>query len=46
MVIKINDIEGKVIKIDSIALTIETKDNTYVIPAKKLISEVVEIVEA
>ncbi len=46
MVIKINDIEGEVVKVDSIAITITTKDNkTIVIPAKKLISETVEIIK-
>jgi len=46
MVIKINDIQGTVLKVDSIAITIETTDNKIiVIPAKKLISETVEIIK-
>ena len=45
MVIKINDIQGKVLKVDSIAITLKTAENKLiVIPAKKLISETVEII--
>ncbi|MBL4669689.1 MAG: hypothetical protein JKY30_10570 [Flavobacteriales bacterium] len=45
MVIKINEIQGTVLKVDSIAITIESDGRKIVIPAKKLISETVEIIE-
>lgn len=45
-IIKINDVVGTVVKVDSIAITLKTDGNkTVIIPAKKLISETVEIIE-
>ena len=44
--IKINDITGEVIKIDSIAITLLTDDDRkIIIPCKKLVSEEVEILK-
>ena len=41
--IKINGTKGKVIKIDSISITLQLEDKQIVIPAKKMISEEVEV---
>ena len=45
MVIKINNIEGTVVKVDTLAITIQTEGRKVVIPVKNLISETVEILE-
>ncbi len=45
MVIKINDIKGTVVKVDTLAITIQAESKKIVIPVKKLISETVEIIE-
>jgi hypothetical protein len=45
MVIKINNIEGTVVKVDTLSITIQAEKKKIVVPVKKLISETVEIIE-
>ena len=45
MIIKINDIQGTVIKVDTLTITIQAENKKVVIPVKKLISETIEIIE-
>tara|TARA_B100000809_G_C15125228_1_gene525961 strand:- start:1080 stop:1910 length:831 start_codon:yes stop_codon:yes gene_type:complete len=45
MIIKINDIEGTVVKVDTLTITIKNEGKKIVIPVKKLISETIEIIE-
>ena len=45
MIIKINEIKGTVVKVDTLSITIQAENKKVVIPVKKLISETVEIIE-
>jgi len=45
MRIKIKDVEGVIVKIDSLAITLKTEKNTKIIPVKNLVTEEIEIMD-
>ncbi|MFT4660574.1 MAG: hypothetical protein ACI8XB_000842 [Patiriisocius sp.] len=45
MTIKINGTTGTIIKIDSLSVTLKTKENTKIIPVKNLVTEEIEILD-
>lgn len=43
--VRINDVEGEILKIDSISITLQTEKSKVVIPCRKLVSEQIEILD-